>query len=274
MKRSPADIDLDQVSNAAARIASEAGALIISRFGYLSEPTPKGNFDVQLDIDIQSEELIISLLTDQYPSIPVISEEMTAKPNWAQDTVWIVDPLDGTNNFAVGIPYIAVSICLRSRQRLLVGVIHDPITSHTYVARLSAGATCDGNRLHLDAAKSMQAATVSLVTGYSISDRKMGETAYLALSRRARRVVTMWAPAADLARIADGQLDAMVCFNALFGDVCSGLLLISEAGGVITNLDGAEMNIHEINPDLPVTFVASGNYILCAEILSAIRDIR
>jgi myo-inositol-1(or 4)-monophosphatase len=182
---------------------------------------------------------------------------MAGPVDWEKQNVWIVDPLDGTNNYYAAIPYLAISIGLRRRRKLVLAVVRDPVLGHSYSACLGSGAEKDGEPLRPRPGKEIDRATVSLITDYSSAGRKAGEVLYLRLNSIARRVTTLWAPAADLVRAATGHIDAIVCVRARYGDVCSGLLILAEAGGTILDTSGSDIAVADLDPEEPISFIAA-----------------
>jgi myo-inositol-1(or 4)-monophosphatase len=120
------------------------------------------------------------------------------------------------------------------------------------------GARQGDRLLQAESRNGLERATVSLVTDYSAAGRQTGQEVYNRLNSLVRRVTTMWAPAADLVRVATGHIDAVVAIDALYGDVCSGLLILAEAGGTVRSLRAAEpLEVASLDPLSPVSFVAA-----------------
>jgi myo-inositol-1(or 4)-monophosphatase len=249
--------DLSILAEDVTAVAVEAGRVALQGIGDWHTSRSKGRFDVQLDADLDAEKAIIPLLRKLVPDSEISSEEMDGPVNWRKPNVWIVDPLDGTNNYYAGIPYLAISIGLRQWNKLVLAVVRDPVLGHSYSARLGVGAERDGKRLRPRPGKAIDRATVSLITDYSVAGRKAGEVLYLRLNSIARRVTTLWAPAADLVRAATGHIDAIVCVRANYGDVCSGLLILAEAGGTILDQAGGDVDVASLDPEEPISFVAA-----------------
>jgi myo-inositol-1(or 4)-monophosphatase len=261
---------LSGLAQEAIAVAVDAGSLAVKNLGGHPHATQKGPYDIQIDTDIEAEEAILPRLRELLPGSEVSSEELDEPTNWDNPNVWIVDPLDGTNNYYAAIPYLAVSIGLRQKQRLVLAVVHDPVLGLSFSACLGKGARQSGERLRAISRGPVSQATVSLVTDYSAKGRITGQKIYTRLNSVVRRVTTLWAPAADLVRVATGHIDAVVSINASYGDVCSGLLILSEAGGVIVSLDGAPLDVANLDPVQPVSFVASVSDAIAAELLQSV----
>jgi myo-inositol-1(or 4)-monophosphatase len=252
--------DLRGLASSVTGVAQDAGIVALRGFGGHLRSRPKGRFDVQIDADIDAENAILPQLRNLIPDSEIASEETTAPIDWDKANVWVVDPLDGTNNYYAAIPYLAISIALRQHHKLVLAVVHDPILKHSYTACLGAGAWRNGQRFDSSPPKPIERATVSLITNYSSTGRRAGERLYLRLSSISRRVTTLWAPAADLVRTATGHIDGIVCLQAGYGDVCSGLLILAESGGTILGRDGQNLDVANLDPQAPVSFVASKSY--------------
>ena len=267
--------DLRGLAISVAGVAQDAGVEALKGLGGHQRSRPKGRFDVQIDADIDAENAIVPRLKNLIPESEIASEETVAPIDWDKANVWVVDPLDGTNNYYAAIPYLAISIALRRHHELVLAVVHDPILNHSYTACLGSGARRNGQEFDSPAPRPIERATVSLITNYSSTGRRAGETLYLRLSSISRRVTTLWAPAADLVRTATGHIDGIVCLQALYGDVCSGLLILAESGGTILGPDGQHLDVAHLDPRAPVSFVASKSYRLARDLWLALEpDLR
>lgn len=249
--------DLSTLAKDVIAVAVDAGRVALRGIDDRHTSRSKGRFDVQLDADLDAEKAILPRLQELVPDSEVSSEETDGPVDWEKSNVWIVDPLDGTNNYYSAIPYLAISIGLRRRRKLVLAVVRDPVLEHSYSARLGYGAERDGKALCPSPGKAIDRATISLITDYSTAGRKAGEALYLRLNSIARRVTTLWAPAADLVRVATGHIDAIVCVGARYGDVCSGLLILAEAGGTILDPSGEDVDVADLDPEKPISFIAA-----------------
>lgn len=249
--------DLSALAEDVAVVAVDAGRVALKGIGNSHTSRWKGLFDIQLDADLDAENAILPRLRALIPGSEISSEETSGPVDWEKQNVWIVDPLDGTNNYYAAIPYLAISIGLRRRHKLVLAVVRDPVLEHSYSARLGFGAKKDGEPLCPGPGREINKATVSLITDYSSAGRKAGEVLYLKLNSIARRVTTLWAPAADLVRAATGHIDAIVCVRAKYGDVCSGLLILAEAGGTVIDSSGSDIAVADLDPEEPISFIAA-----------------
>lgn len=243
--------------------ARAGGCAVRSQFGKRVVAGYKGSTDVLLRADITAQEVIVGRLREAFPDYAVLAEEgpRTSWPN--QDHVWVVDPLDGSNNFGFGIAHCAISITLFHHESIVLALVVDPLLGREYVA--VDGCTSPESPLP---DVPIKRTTVSLVTNYSASGATWTAHARTVIGQHCRRVVSMWAPALDLALVADGSLDAMVCYEGDLRDTCGGLFLIAASGGHVVDFKGQPFVPHG-GPtiDTPASFVAARRELLVDELL-------
>lgn len=252
----------------ACRAAAAAAAAIRDQFGQRFINAYKGPHDVQLTADLIAQKVIVDELRDAYPGYGIVAEE-DGLGRWGdEEFLWAVDPLDGTNNFGYGIAHCALAISLFQDEDVVLSVVADPLTGRTVHCvrggRLEPAPVPDG-------AVPLSRATLSLVTGYAEGGRAWGHGFAGWMSERCKRVVNMWAPALDLALIACGALDAMVCRDAALLDVCAGMFLVAESGGHVIGLDGEPLPVRRSMHERPVSFIATRSPALAADLLAQVR---
>lgn len=190
------------------------------------------------EADRVSERTIVGFLADKAPEIGVLAEEAGA--SGSTGTRWLVDPLDGTLNFVRGFPHFAVSVGLVAAGRLEVGVVYDPMRDELFAARRGGGATRNGAPIRVTGRPGLQGAFVT--TGFPYRVHRYLDT-FLAVFRdvfmEAGALRRPGAAALDLAHTAAGIFDGFFEFCLSPWDIAAGTLLVREAGGVVTNLDGA-----------------------------------
>jgi len=214
--------------------ASLGGGAIVHR--------KKGAVDLLTRVDLACEEAIRAVLSRHTPSVPILGEE----GGGARDarTRWIVDPLDGTTNFVHGFPAYAVSIGLQVDGELAAACIYDPLRDHLYTADKGQGAFCNGRRLAVSEASTLEDALV--LTGFAYDRRERADfylrfvKRFLEASRGLRRA---GAAALDLAHIACGRADGFWEFGLSPWDVAAGVLLVREAGGRVTDMGLGPLSI-------------------------------
>ena len=205
----------------------------------------KGTIDFVSDVDLHCEELICSHL--QHSGFAILAEERGGLGEL--HTKWIIDPLDGTTNYLHGFPAYAVSIALEIENKLVLGVIHNPVLSETFVALDTAGAWLNQKRIFCSATKDLTCSL--LATGFPY-DRHTNADHYLPLFKhfltRCRGVRRAGSAALDLAHVACGRLDGFWEFKLKSWDVAAGALLIREAGGVVSDVSGKPLLLNQPNP--------------------------
>ncbi|MNI27149.1 Inositol-1-monophosphatase [compost metagenome] len=184
-----------------------------------------------------------------------------------------MDPLDGTNNFAIGLPLYGVSISLSYQYTTVVGVVHDSSQQHTYSAIKGQGAWLDQTRLQASPRGPLTKSTISWIQGHQVG--KLDESAKQLrqhLEQRIKRVVRIWAPTISWSMMARGDLLGTVLYNSVGEDLYSGLLLAQEAGVKVTDFDGKEIgNQAEMKPYL-VAAVPEFHAELLAMVQEAVKE--
>ncbi len=210
--------------------ARAAGELIRSNFGRPLDVAEMLAHDIKLDLDVQSQELITSMLLAEFPSHAIYGEEGLAG-NQESDWQWIVDPIDGTVNFFYSLPHFCISIALRHKGTIQVGVIYDPMRDELWEIERGGTPKLNGKPIQVSQRKLLSDAIVSV--GMSKSpDVAIQATALLEkYVRRARKCRLMGSAALDLAYVACGRLDAYIEQSVSLWDVAAGHLLVEAAGG-------------------------------------------
>jgi myo-inositol-1(or 4)-monophosphatase len=205
----------------------------------------KGAVDLVTATDRAAEERIREVLARHTPDVPVLGEEGGGADG--ATTRWIVDPIDGTTNFIHGFPWFAVSVGLEVDGIPEIGVVLDPIRDRAFTASRGRGAHVDGQRMRVSATSALDDALVA--TGFPY-DRRERPDFYLARVRAALMacagVRRAGAASLDLALVAAGQLDGYWEYNLKPWDIAAGRLLVAEAGGAVTAVDGAPLDM--LNP--------------------------
>jgi myo-inositol-1(or 4)-monophosphatase len=227
--------------------ARRAGALLVERAARVGRIDFKSAKDVVTEVDHLSEALILGAIREAFPGDAILAEETgghTAaaghSPTSGIGRVWIVDPLDGTINYANGIPFYCVSIGLVDSGRPLVGVIHDPVRGESFAATASGPALLIGPGSQ--AGVPIQASTKDLLSDYVVS-LSLGGRASATRARAVRKVIrasrSMGSAALALAYVANGRFDAMAQQGGLSTwDIAAAGLVAERAGAVVTDLAG------------------------------------
>jgi len=236
--------------NIAVSAARKAGSLIVRAMerGGTLQVDSKGYNDFVSEVDRRAEREIIQVIHKAHPDHAILAEE--SGEHGGGDSIWIVDPLDGTTNFLHGFPQFAVSIALQHKQRLEVAVVYDPLRDELFGAVRGAGAQLNGRRLRVSKAKALEGALLG--TGFPFRDQTY-VNAYLGMFKtllpRAAGIRRAGSAALDLAYVAAGRLDGFWEIGLKPWDMAAGVLLIQEAGGVVGDFRGGQ------------TFFANGNVV-------------
>ena len=228
--------------NIAVRAARAAGTIITRNMDRLDRLTvsSKSDNDFVSDVDQQAEAAIIETLHQSYPDHGILAEESGAS-NESSDFQWIIDPLDGTTNFLHGYPQFSVSIALRVKGRLEVGVVYDPVAQELFTAVRGEGAQLNERKIRVSPRRGLDGAL--LATGIPFSDNSYLDV-YLetmkALIVPTAGVRRAGSAALDLAYTAAGRVDGYWEFNLKPWDIAAGVLLVREAGGIVSDLTGGE----------------------------------
>lgn len=202
--------------------------------------TAKSNDEYFSEVDIKAEQAIIYAIHKAYPDHGIIAEESGVQ-NEDAETVWIIDPLDGTHNYLHGFPFYCVSIAVRVKNRLEHGVIYDPLRHECFSASRGRGAQLNDRRIRVS--KQTQLNAAMLGTGFpfrNVTIAKRYLPTFEALVGKCAGVRRTGSAALDLAYVASGRLDGFWEFGLRPWDIAAGCLIVKEAGGMISDMEGGE----------------------------------
>ncbi len=227
--------------NTAVRAARRAAAIIQRASNNLDlvSPEKKGHNDFVSEVDRAAERAIIETILEAYPKHAILAEESGSHGD--SEYVWIVDPLDGTTNFLHGFPQYAVSIALMHKGVITQGVVYDPCRNDLFTATRGVGAFLNDRRLRVSKVRELSDALVG--TGFPFTDFKHLDKyvdIFRDMTQKAGGVRRPGAAALDLAYVACGRFDGFFEFNLKQCDLAAGALLVTEAGGLVTDLNGEE----------------------------------
>ena len=223
------------------QIAREAGDLLMEHFGKV-DIEYKGEVDVVTAADRQSEQLIVERLTKLWPDHDLMGEE-GARRTSGSDYRWYIDPLDGTTNFAHGYPVFCVSIALEHRGELIAGTVYDPTRREMFAAEKGAGSWLNDRAMRVS--KTGALAESLIATGFPSQKRHKNPNIhfYHHITLKTHGVRRAGSAAMDLAYTAAGRYDGYWEFNLNPWDTAAGVLLVREAGGIVSDTDGAPFDI-------------------------------
>ena len=240
---------MEDLLKTAREAAGAAGEILKQRFGKAHTLTYKDAVDIATEADYEAEAVIIDIIGSRHPDHSILAEESgIVKPDETSGVLWIVDPLDGTTNFAHGYPAFCVSICASTDGVPTVGVIYDPIRDEIFEAARGGGAFLNGERIRVSTVEDPIKALVC--TGF-VYDRGPALDLPLKYFRRVLESVMGvrrdGTAALDLAYTACGRFDAFYELNLNPWDVAAGFLIVEEAGGRITGIEGNPVDIYDRN---------------------------
>ena len=274
MRQPASSSPYEQARDVAAEAALEAGHLIRTWAGRISDVREKGKHDLVTEIDEEAQRIILRRLKADFPDYDVLAEEgadLEALASATQGYRWIIDPIDGTTNFLHGVPPYAVSIALQRGTEVVVGVVLDVARGELFTAVRGGGLYVNGVRAGVSAAATLKDSLLS--TGFPY--RSFGHVdAYLRAMRRfmheTQAIRRHGAASVDLAYVACGRFDGFFETGLWPWDVAAGLLLIEEGGGRVTDYRDAP------NPVFSSQLLASNGQIHAAmlDVLEPMRDIQ
>ena len=232
--------------NFAIQTARDAGRILAEKLGRVVAEH-KGDIDLVTEADLAAERLIIERIGSHYPRHAILSEEAgEVRVHGAEESEWkwIVDPLDGTTNYAHGYPVFCVSIGLEHAGEIVVGVVYDPTRDEVFAAERGEGATLNGRRARVSDIDELNRALVC--TGFPYDVRERGDFArhFRNFILHAQGVRRDGSAALNLAYVACGRFDAFYEDGLRPWDVAAGALLVEEAGGRITRYDDSPLDIY------------------------------
>jgi myo-inositol-1(or 4)-monophosphatase len=235
----------------AERAAREAGALLLERFREPARGIGRKSSETDLvsDADRAAEELIAGLLERERPDDALLAEE-GARGEGPSGRRWVIDPLDGTVNFLYGQAHWCVSIALEDAAGGLVGVVHDPAKGETFTAIRGAGARLGSSPISVRRHERLETALIATGFGYDAARRSVQAQALLRVLPGVRDIRRAGSAALDLAWLAAGRLDGYFERGVQHWDWAAGRLLVTEAGGLVADLDGEPAGLAAAAPEL------------------------
>lgn len=226
-------------------IALEAGAILRSYWGKTGEVKQKQFFwDLVTAADLASEAFIIEALRKQFPSHEILSEEAGLSAPSRSNYLWVIDPLDGTTNFTHQYPMVSISIGLLVHGEPVLGVIYNPIFNELFVGSKGKGATLNGAPLQVSTVDKLEQGLLG--TGFAYDRKETRENNYAEfchMMNLCQGVRRGGSAALDLAYVAAGRLDGYWERGLKAWDIAAGIVLVQEAGGIITSYEGGKVDL-------------------------------
>lgn len=235
--------------NIAVTSARQAGDIILRHTDLLDRVkiTEKGINDYFCEVDIKAEESIIQNIHKAYPNHGIIAEE-SGSQNEDAETVWIIDPLDGTNNFLHGFPFYAVSIAVRIKNKIEHAVTYDPLRHEFFTASRGRGAQLNNRRIRVSKKTELEKSIIA--AGFPIKKYEKSKRfipAFEALFKKCSATRRTGSSTLDLAYVATGRLEGLIGFGLKEWDIAAGTLLVQEAGGLLGDPEGGNIDFKKGN---------------------------
>jgi myo-inositol-1(or 4)-monophosphatase len=235
---------MESIERVAIRAARAAGRIHLKRLSHTNISRKTNAIDLVTEADHEAEAAVIDVLLRAFPDHTILAEEGSGNSETAGEHRWIIDPLDGTTNFAHSYPQFCVSIAYERRGRIQLAVILDALKRELFVARRGAGASLNRKPLRVSHVRTLDMSL--LATGFPY-DRRERRRFYLCFWEgfmlRTHGVRRTGSAALDLAWVACGRVDAFWEFGLKPWDVAAGSLLVEEAGGHVSNMDGTALDL-------------------------------
>ena len=237
-----------QLKSFAIELARKSGALLKAKLTKTHKIHFKGKINLVTEADKMSEDLIIGAINRKFPYHGILSEESPAIAG-AGKLRWIIDPLDGTTNYAHGYPVFCVSIALEKEGKVILGVVYDPMRDEMFVAQHGKGAYLNGKKISVSPLKNISRSLLATGFPYDIRESKNNNLDYFnSMAVNVQAIRRAGAAALDLAHLAAGRFDGFWELKLKPWDTAAGCLLVTEAGGVISDIAGKKWNLY--SPDL------------------------
>ncbi|MBX3300219.1 MAG: inositol monophosphatase [Acidobacteria bacterium] len=226
--------------------ARAAGSILLEKFGRITSVTKKGDIDLVTEADLASEAFIIERIRSHFPKHSILAEESgaSADPGGDPGLKWIIDPLDGTTNFAHGYPCFCVTLALEHDGEIVLGVTFDPTRDELFAAERGRGATLNGKPIRVSETDDLGNALIVTGFPYDIKQRDDFARHLTKMLLGARGVRRDGSAAIDLAYVACGRFDGFWEEGLNPWDVAAGYLLIEEAGGHVSYYDGSRFSVY------------------------------
>jgi myo-inositol-1(or 4)-monophosphatase len=237
------ELDLALARQVGVSAARSAGDLLRRRVDSIREVRHKSAVDIVTDVDVLSEQEVCATLLAAFPTHSILGEEGGARPGSDPRFRWIVDPLDGTTNYAHGFPFFCVSIGLEVEGRLTLGVAYDPSLDELFVAEAGRGATVNDRPIQVSSTTDLAQALLATGFPYERTEFSRAMNSFEVLSLKSQAVRRAGSAVLDLCYVACGRLDGYWEHRVQPWDMAAGALIVIEAGGSVTAIDGSPFSV-------------------------------
>lgn len=222
----------------AVKLIKQAGLIALERFDNFEHISSKDSFgDVVTEVDHMAEAIILKGINSTFPDHQIHSEE-AGDNGKSSDWLWLIDPLDGTNNFAIGLPVFTTSITLMYKREPVLGVVYEPMTDRLFESCMNKGAYCNGREMKVKRSNHFKRGNIGWIQGHKVQNDPKAVQLRRHIDLNFKRMMRLWAPALQWCMLAKGDIDGIVLYNSEGDDLYSGVLMVIEAGGVVIDFDG------------------------------------
>ncbi len=227
----------------AIRVAKKAGRILEAHLGRVQKVGYKGVVNLVTEMDLLSERMIVTEISKQYPDHGILAEEKTHREGDSPYR-WVVDPLDGTTNYAHGYPVFSVSIGLEKDGEMILGVVYDPSRDELFVGEKGKGASLNGRRIRVSSVRRLSRALLATGFPYDIRESSANNFDHFRnFALRVHAVRRAGSAALDLCYVASGRFDGFWEMKLGPWDMAAGSLIVREAGGKVTNFLGKPIHL-------------------------------
>jgi myo-inositol-1(or 4)-monophosphatase len=257
---------IDDFARLGLEAAREAGRLLLDRFRTEFEVSYKGVVNLVTEVDLAAEELIVSRIRQAFPSHTILAEEMFSQAR-GEGVTWVIDPIDGTTNYAHGYPVFSVSIGLEVAGDIVWGAVFDPTRNEMFAATRGKGATCNGLPIGISKTSSLTASLLATGFPYDIqTDSRNNLDNFCAFAVQVQGIRRAGSAALDLCYVAAGRFDGFWEFKLKPWDCAAGSLIVREAGGTVTGFTGQP-------PDIYKGEIVASNGLIHPQILEVLASV-
>jgi len=236
---------MDSCKEVAIRAAKKAGDILRSRLGRKRKIAYKGAVNLVTEMDILAEKIIVSEIQKHFPDHDVLAEEGFAMEK-ASRFRWIIDPLDGTTNYAHGFPVFCVSIALTKDKEVVLGVVYDPTRDELFAAEKGRGARLNGHTIRVSSETNLSRSLLATGFPYDLRKSRINNFDHFHnFAIRAQAIRRAGSAALDLCYVAAGRFDGFWEMKLSPWDIAAGSLMVAEAGGKVTNFFGKPLSLSE-----------------------------
>ncbi|MGB2600529.1 MAG: inositol monophosphatase family protein [Candidatus Omnitrophota bacterium] len=239
--------ELKKIKEVAEAVAREAGEYVYSRMGRLKEVSHKSGInDLVTDVDKGSERIIIEKIKENFPDHSILAEE-SGEDSSGGAFRWVIDPLDGTTNYTHSFPFFCVSIGVFYDDKVKIGVVYDPCRDELFIAGKGNGAFLNGSPINVSGRQTLSDSMIATGFAYNMETKKANLGHFGIMMETAQSVRRAGSAALDLCYVACGRFDGFWELGLHPWDTAAGQLIVTEAGGKVTDMSGKDFDIFKKN---------------------------